>query len=54
MVMPLKPKNAKKVNASITFDPKTIDIIDRERRDIPRSVWLNNLILSIFDEGEQQ
>jgi len=47
MVMPLKPN--KKVNTSLSLDPAIIDIIDRERGDISRSVWVNDLILELFD-----
>lgn len=47
MVMPIK--HTKKVNTSLALDPKTIDIIDRERGDSSRSGWVNDLVLVIFD-----
>lgn len=47
MVMPLKPN--KKVNTSLSLDPEVIDIIDRERGDVSRSEWVNDLILKVFD-----
>jgi hypothetical protein len=48
MVRAIKPD--KKVSASMSLDPEVIDIIDRERRDMPRSTWVNDLILELYKD----
>jgi hypothetical protein len=48
MVMPIKPD--KNVGTAMSLDPEVIQIIDRERRDMPRSTWVNDLILEVYRE----
>lgn len=48
MTMPLKPD--KKINTAFTLDPRVISIIDNERGDMPRSKWVNDLILTAYGE----
>jgi len=48
MARAIKPD--KKINTGFTLDPAVIQIIDRERGDISRSEWVNDLILVMYNE----
>jgi hypothetical protein len=48
-MMPRAIKPVKKINTAFTLDPQVIEIIDRERGDVSRSEWVNDLILDVFE-----
>ncbi len=47
MVRAINP--GKKITTSVSLDPEVLSIIDRERGDMPRSTWVNDLILETFE-----